>query len=341
MVMRRRIRIVEHPVRVDDHLMYQLLLNEQAERVVNSGLRSFTRAGIDEREDAIGGKVLPAGIKGVCNFHPLTRRRDVMIPKNLRDVFAGVRHRFHREDSSAGAFGCLTGSVIFALRKHATPDRTARRPAFHSGCRAARRKALANRAVIDHNPTPMNLSSIRTRAARCFGFNLIELMVALSIMAILVAVAAPSFREALMNVRISAQTNDLMADLALARSEAVKRNLSVYLCTSKDQATCNGDSWSQGWIVAVDANADNLWDSTEVAIKARPPAEGNNTIASAGHSVSGTALMIPYRASGTAGNVVRRFVICDSRTTGTTGRRININVTGRPQVERVTCPAAP
>lgn len=220
-------------------------------------------------------------------------------------------------------------------------DGTTQQRAFHSGCRAARREALARPPLNDHNACPMEASSVPTRAARSSGFTLLELMIALAIIGILLAVAAPSFREAMMNVRISAQTNDLMADLALARSEAVKRNQTVYLCTSRDQATCNGDSWSQGWIVAVDANADNLWDSTEVAIKARPPAEGNNTIASVGHSLSGTALMIPYRASGTAGNVARRFAICDTRTTGTTGRRISISVTGRPQVERVTCPASP
>lgn len=187
----------------------------------------------------------------------------------------------------------------------------------------------------------MKMSSLHKRAAASSGFTLLELMIALTIIGVLLAIAAPSFREAMMNVRISAQTNDLMADLALARSEAVKRNQTVYLCTSRDQLTCNGDSWAQGWIVAVDANGDNLWDSTEVAIKARPAAEGNNTIVSVGHSVSGSALMIPYRASGAAGNVARRFVICDSRTTGTTGRRISINITGRPQLERVTCPTAP
>ena len=168
-----------------------------------------------------------------------------------------------------------------------------------------------------------------------------ELIIAMGIVGILLTIAAPSMRTALMNVRISAQTNDLMADLALARSEAVKRSQGVFLCTSSDGATCNGNSWNQGWIVVPDLNSNNQWDAGELPLKARGPVEGNNTIVSRNHAVIGGAMYMPYRPTGITGRPEATFVICDSRTTPGSGRRINIGTTGRPQVDRVTCPLAP
>ncbi len=63
---------------------------------------------------------------------------------------------------------------------------------------------------------------------RARGFTLIEALVVLSIAAIVLAIGAPnlSFLIASMNARSA--SFDLIADLALARSEAIKRNAPVY-----------------------------------------------------------------------------------------------------------------
>ena len=170
---------------------------------------------------------------------------------------------------------------------------------------------------------------------RSLGFTLLELMVALTIVGILMAIAAPSFREGLMGVRISGQTNDLMSDLALARSESVKRNQAVFLCASNNEATCEGAAWSDGWIVFADANGNNAWDDGELPMKSRGRIEGNNTVA------SNVGLSIGYRPTGITGIGDATFVICDTRTTPNAGRRIVIGASGRPQVDRVTCPIDP
>jgi type IV fimbrial biogenesis protein FimT len=174
---------------------------------------------------------------------------------------------------------------------------------------------------------------------RASGFTLIELMIALSIVGILLAIAVPSFREAMMNVRISAQTNDLMTDLSVARSEAVKRSLPVLLCTSKDGLACGG-SWSDGWIVFVDADNDAAVSNGDLVMKSRPAAEGNNSIvATAG---TDTLSAVSYRPTGLTGNKnVVKFSICDSRTATKSGREIEITVTGRAKATPVVCSTAP
>ena len=82
---------------------------------------------------------------------------------------------------------------------------------------------------------------------------MIELLVALSIAAILLAVGVPSFRSTIASNRLTSTTNDLVASLAQARSEAIKRGVRVTVCISSNGADCaTTGSWEQGWISFVD-----------------------------------------------------------------------------------------
>lgn len=82
------------------------------------------------------------------------------------------------------------------------------------------------------------------------GFTLIELIIAVAILAILVAVAAPTFTEIGLRNRSTGAINALVGDLALARSEAVKRARTAYV-------SANGN-WNDGWQVWVDENGDGV-----------------------------------------------------------------------------------
>jgi type IV fimbrial biogenesis protein FimT len=75
------------------------------------------------------------------------------------------------------------------------------------------------------------------------GFTLIELMVVMTLVAVLSAIAVPSFRDLLLNQRLAASTSEFVAALSLARTEALKRSQTVTL-TSK---TSKG--WGNGWEV--------------------------------------------------------------------------------------------
>lgn len=81
------------------------------------------------------------------------------------------------------------------------------------------------------------------------GFTLIELMVAIAILAITLGVAVPNFQEFVSRNRLAAATNELISALALARSEAVKRATPVTVASS---------DWSGGWQVFVDVDKDGV-----------------------------------------------------------------------------------
>lgn len=91
------------------------------------------------------------------------------------------------------------------------------------------------------------------------GFSVIELMIGVAVLAILVALAAPSLTSVINNNRLAAQANEFVTALQLARSEAVRLNSAVSVCHSSNGTSCSaaGDTWS-GWITIVDATDEVL-----------------------------------------------------------------------------------
>ncbi|MBT8768998.1 GspH/FimT family pseudopilin [Metapseudomonas boanensis] len=75
------------------------------------------------------------------------------------------------------------------------------------------------------------------------AFTLIELMVAIALLAVLIGVAVPSYQSFIAAQRVRATVSDLHGDLVLARSEAVKRNRSMIL-------TGHSSGWAAGWTLA-------------------------------------------------------------------------------------------
>lgn len=82
------------------------------------------------------------------------------------------------------------------------------------------------------------------------GFSLIELFVAMAVVAILLAAALPSFRDLGMRMNVSSTTNDLVGALNTARAEAAKRGTWVAVI-----ANSNTNDWSSGWRVEADVGA--------------------------------------------------------------------------------------
>lgn len=72
------------------------------------------------------------------------------------------------------------------------------------------------------------------------GLTLMELMVTVAIMAILVALAVPSFNAFLAKGRLSGAAEGLAQDLQLAKSEAIRGNTSVRTTFSLGTAWCYG-----------------------------------------------------------------------------------------------------
>jgi len=185
----------------------------------------------------------------------------------------------------------------------------------------------------------------KMKAKQC-GFTVLEMMLAVAILAVLVSFGLPNFRDFIRNARMAAAANDLLADMNLARSEAIKRRVPVTLCKSQDAATCDASSTSQfrGWIVYVD-DADATEETTD---------DGDGTVDS-GEVVLRSSVISPDIDSAIGEGNFSTFVssgfirpsadleyvlFCDSRgNTVTSGgdsaaRAITITATGRAALTR-------
>jgi len=92
--------------------------------------------------------------------------------------------------------------------------------------------------------------SVTQGRASSHGFTLIELMIVVVIVGVIMLVAAPSYSTLIQRTRLKSFANEVVSSVYLARSEAIKRNATMTLCTSSDQETCTGGGqWEQGWVV--------------------------------------------------------------------------------------------
>jgi type IV fimbrial biogenesis protein FimT len=102
------------------------------------------------------------------------------------------------------------------------------------------------------------------------GFSLMELMTALTVLGVLLALAGPGLADFVDESRLSGSSRDFVVDFALARNEAAMRAQPVTVCTSTDGATCANDSWNNGRLVFVDANADGDVDAGDLILSTTP-----------------------------------------------------------------------
>lgn len=161
---------------------------------------------------------------------------------------------------------------------------------------------------------------VKAMPGRLRAFTLVELLIAIAILAVLMGVAIPAYNEMTLGSKLRSQANDLAAGVILARSEAIKRSQTVTLCASSDEATCSG-SWANGWVVLA---------SDGTLIKSRGAASSGFLIKSA----ESAFVFSPTGVGVTPAPADPTFVIC--RTTPTVGgqeREVTLSLTGRATIE--------
>lgn len=89
------------------------------------------------------------------------------------------------------------------------------------------------------------------------GFTLIELLVTISLIVVIMALAAPSFTTYQRNAELTSAANTLLSSLTAARAEAMKRGRNVTV------APADGTHWSSGWVIFVDEDASGAKASDE------------------------------------------------------------------------------
>lgn len=190
------------------------------------------------------------------------------------------------------------------------------------------------------------------------GFTLIELLITVVLVGVLLGIGVPNLRSFIQNSRITTQSNDVIGFLAVARSEAIKRNKTVVLCRSDNPtaatpacATGGTGTWETGWLLFLDSDESNTFSTASVppdellrvheAIPDGMTLRGNSAQLSdyMAFAPSGmTKLTAPA-----AGDPAHHFRLCDSRGAAF-GRAVVLETTGRARISRqstfaeLTCP---
>lgn len=148
----------------------------------------------------------------------------------------------------------------------------------------------------------MALASFRSNGR---GFTLIELMITLSIAAILAMIGMPALGSMLARSHQRSAESALEASLMHAREMAITRHIQVIVCPSADHRTCaSWDDWQDGWMIAADADRDRkpdagapleVFDAMPVQMRVR--------------SSSGRPRVI-FRPDGSASGTNARLTIC-------------------------------
>ena len=161
------------------------------------------------------------------------------------------------------------------------------------------------------------------------GFTLVELMIAMGLTALLLAMAVPAVTTLVSNSRQTGAVNDLVSSMHAARSAAITTNTRVTMCTSAGGSNCVAASWDQGWIVFSDRDSDQLVDADESVIAS------SNDVGSLSIESTQFGEFLMYRPNGRVMNAsvsgnLGEFTVCDSR--GSEHAKVLIvDLSGRPR----------
>ena len=129
-------------------------------------------------------------------------------------------------------------------------------------------QSIKPQSIVDHNPRPGMGTVLLAAKKNSLGFTLIELMIALGIMAIFATIALPRFDQLVLNFRLKSATDLFYTEIVSARTEAIKRGSTVILCRTGDPLDLNDGNntpecrsniypsglnlpskdWSYGWL---------------------------------------------------------------------------------------------
>lgn len=153
------------------------------------------------------------------------------------------------------------------------------------------------------------------------GFTLIELMIVITLVGLLLALAVPNFRDFVRRNRLAAQSNEFIAAVQFTRAEAIRRNRSVSLRAT--DASDNSNEWGKGWQVVDVLAADTT------LLREAPALPGSLALDS-----SNSANVITFNSSGLLQDGADVYRLCDPEKSG---RRIEITAVGQTVHTTIEC----
>ncbi len=160
------------------------------------------------------------------------------------------------------------------------------------------------------------------------------MIITLTIAGILIALAVPAMQTFILDQRLTTQANEFIADLNIARSEAIHRGVNVVICkqggTDSSPSCSTSATWASGRVVFADSDGDGAIDSNETVLRVRQSLEGSNSL----NAISGTNSIVFANTGLTtlsSGEIGMRF--CDARL-GNNAVTVWVNFTGRARIDR-------
>ncbi|MGE4348232.1 MAG: GspH/FimT family pseudopilin [Candidatus Berkiella sp.] len=101
---------------------------------------------------------------------------------------------------------------------------------------------------------------------RIKGFSLLELLIALSILAIIMGLSSSAFVGRIQKESSETIAQQIFHSLHFARMEAIKANQIVSVCGTSDFQSCSLD-WTQGSMVYIDVNRDGTFSSEDTILR--------------------------------------------------------------------------
>lgn len=183
--------------------------------------------------------------------------------------------------------------------------------------------------MIQHRKRRHTLAG-RHSVRQASGFSLTELLVVMGIIAIIGALAAPSFNRSILENRNLTATNSLIGSMNLARTEAIRRANTVTVCPSANGTSC-GTDWAQGWIVFAD-NASTGTPQVGTVIQTNQVTRDTTFTRTVGANN-----WVRFTSRGGAELAVTFEIRPSTCTTGNYYRQVRVLASGRPQSERLSC----
>jgi type IV fimbrial biogenesis protein FimT len=186
-------------------------------------------------------------------------------------------------------------------------------------------------------------------AANCFtknrhefashGFTLIELMIALVVLAVSLTIVLPAYRDWIAAQQLANHAHFIVDTLHVARSEAIKHGYRVNVCKTRDKRQCTEDGgWEQGWLMFVDENRSGHIEDDTIVLHREGSAQNNITVRGNGpvdDYVSYTSLGHARLLSGAL--QMGTFIVCKS---GQDALNVVLANSGRARIDKTKnhCP---